>query len=96
MRVVGCPIGQGGPTLIPDRYLIDAFFQKEAKEIEELELRVGEAESALNDAVEAAQLALDYEPDEDESITMLGKIRLNSRMTYCGTYRPMRNSSSVR
>jgi type I restriction enzyme M protein len=57
------------PTLIPDRYLIDAFFQKEAKEIEELELRVGEAESVLNDAVEAAQLALDYEPDEDESIT---------------------------
>jgi type I restriction enzyme M protein len=57
------------PTLIPDHYLIDAFFQKEAKEIEELELLVGEAESALNDAVEAAQSALEYEPDEDESIT---------------------------
>jgi type I restriction enzyme M protein len=57
------------PSLIPDRYLIETFFEKEAKEIEELELRVGEAESALNDAVEAAQSTLDYEPDEDESIT---------------------------
>ncbi len=57
------------PTLIPDRYLIDAFFQKEAKEIEELEIGAGEAESALNDAVEAAQLALEYEGEEDENIT---------------------------
>ena len=57
------------PTLIPDRYLIDAFFQKEAEEIEELEIGAGEAESALNDAVEAAQLALEYEGEEDETIT---------------------------
>src|SRR5208282_4662490 len=57
------------PTLIPDRYLIDAFFRKEAKEIEELEIGVGEAESALDDAVEAAQLALEYEGEEDETIT---------------------------
>ncbi len=57
------------PTLIPDRYLIDAFFLKEAKEIEELEIGVGEAESVLNDAVEGAQLALEYEGEEDETIT---------------------------
>lgn len=57
------------PTLIPDRYLIDAFFKKEEKEIEDLEIQVGGAETALNDAVEAAQLALEYEAEEDETVT---------------------------
>ena len=57
------------PTLIPDRYLIEAFFQREAKEIEELEAGVGEKESALAEAVEAAQALLEYEAEEDESIT---------------------------
>jgi type I restriction enzyme M protein len=57
------------PTLIPDRYLIDAFFQKEAKEIEELEIGAGEADSVLNEAVDAAQSALEYESEEGEKIT---------------------------
>ncbi len=57
------------PTLIPDRYLIEAFFQKEAKEIEELEAGIGETESALDEAVEAAQALVEYELDEDESLT---------------------------
>lgn len=57
------------PTLIPDRYLIEAFFQREAKEIEDLEAGVGEKESALAEAVEAAQALLEYEAEEDESIT---------------------------
>lgn len=57
------------PTLIPDIYLIGAFFQKEGKEIEDLEAAVGEKESALGEAVEAAQALLEYEGEEDESIT---------------------------
>jgi type I restriction enzyme M protein len=57
------------PTLIPDRYLIEAFFQKEAGEIEQLEVSVGEKESALTETVEAAQALLEYEVEEDESIT---------------------------
>jgi type I restriction enzyme M protein len=57
------------PTLIPDRYLIEAFFQKEAREIEQLEASVGEKEAALAEAVEAAQELLEYEVEEDEKIT---------------------------
>jgi type I restriction enzyme M protein len=57
------------PTLIPDRYLIEAFFQKEAAAIEELEAGVAEKESTLAEAVEAAQVVLEYEADEEESIT---------------------------
>ncbi len=57
------------PALIPDRYLIETFFQKEAKEIADLEAAIGEKESALAEAVEAAQALLEYEAEEDESIT---------------------------
>ena len=57
------------PTLIPDSYIIEAFFKKEAKEIEELDAAIGEKESELAEAVEAAQALLEYEAEEDESIT---------------------------
>ena len=63
-------IAQNGwsPTLIPDRYLIAAFFQPEADEIAGLESSIGEAEAALAEAVEAAQAMLEYEADEDETV----------------------------
>jgi type I restriction enzyme M protein len=57
------------PTLIPDSYLIAAFFKKEAKEIEDLEAAVGEKESALAEAVESAQALMEYEAEEDEKFT---------------------------
>ena len=53
------------PSLIPDSYLIRAFFQGEVKTIEELESRQGEAETQLNEAVEAVE----YEAGEDEEVT---------------------------
>jgi type I restriction enzyme M protein len=53
--------------LEPD--LIEAFFQKEAKEIEDLEAAVGETEAVLEEAVEAAQALMEYEAEEDEKIT---------------------------
>jgi type I restriction enzyme M protein len=56
-------------TLIPDSYLIAAFFQKEATEIEAVEVKIGEAQSELAEAVEAAQEVAAYEPDEDETVT---------------------------
>ena len=40
------------PMFIPDRYLIEAFFQKEAKEIEDLEAAIGEKESTLTNTSE--------------------------------------------
>ena len=56
-------------TLIPDDYLIPAFFQAEAAAVEALEAQISEAQSELAEAVEAAQEAAAYEPDEDEKVT---------------------------
>lgn len=56
-------------TLIPDSYLIAAFFQAEADAIEALEGKLSEKQSELAEAVEAAQEAAAYEPEEDESVT---------------------------
>jgi len=53
------------PTLIPDSYLIEAFFQAEIKAIEGLEGRHSEAEAHLSEAVEAVE----YEAGEDEDVT---------------------------
>ena len=56
-------------TLIPDDYLIAAFFQSEANAIEELETRINELQTELAEAVETAQEVAAYEPDEDEKVT---------------------------
>lgn len=56
-------------TLIPDDYLIAAFFKAEAEAIEAVEARSGEAQSELAEAVETAQEVVPYEPDEDETVT---------------------------
>lgn len=56
-------------ALIPDEYLIPKYFSTEAAEIEKLEAKIGEAQSDLTEAVEAAQEAATYEPEEDETVT---------------------------
>ncbi len=56
-------------TLIPDEYLIAAFFQSDADAIEELETRINELQTELAEAVETAQEVAAYEPNEDEKIT---------------------------
>ena len=56
-------------TLIPDDYLIAAFFQSEADAIEELETRINELQTELAEAVETAQEVAAYEPDEEEKVT---------------------------
>ena len=56
-------------TLIPDDYLIAAFFQAEADAIEALEAKISEAQSELAEAVETAQEVAAYEPEEDETVT---------------------------
>ena len=56
-------------TLIPDDYLIAAFFQDEANAIEELETRINELQTELAEAVETAQEVAAYEPDEEEKVT---------------------------
>ena len=56
-------------SLIPDHYLIRAFFQAEADEIESLEASIGQAQGELAEALESAQEVAAYEPDEDEKVT---------------------------
>ena len=56
-------------ALIPDGYLIAAFFQSYADAIEKLEARIGELQSELAEAVETAQEVAAYEPDENEKVT---------------------------
>ncbi len=56
-------------TLIPDAYLVAAFFQAEADAIDALEAKISEAQGELAEAVEAAQEVAAYEPDEDETVT---------------------------
>ena len=56
-------------TLIPDDYLIAAFFQSEAEAIETLEAQISEVQSELVEAVETAQEVAGYEPEEDEKVT---------------------------
>ena len=54
---------------IPDDYLIRAFFQAEADEIESLEAGIIQAQGELAEAVETAREVAAYEPDEDEKVT---------------------------
>lgn len=56
-------------SLVPDDYLIAAFFQAEADEVETLEAQISEAQSELAEAVEAAQEVAAYEPEENQSVT---------------------------
>ena len=53
-------------TLIPDDYLIAAYYQAEADEIETLEAKISEAQSELAEAVENAAEVANFEPDEAE------------------------------
>ena len=56
-------------SLIPDEYLIAAFFQTEADAIETLEVKISANQSELAEAVETAQEVAAYEPEEDETVT---------------------------
>lgn len=53
-------------SLIPDAYLIAAFFQKDADAIEALEATIAEAQAELDEAVEAAVEVAGWEPEGDE------------------------------
>ena len=55
-------------SLIPDSYLIAAYFQTEADGLTLLEAKLSEAQGELAEAVEAAQEAVAYEPEEDETV----------------------------
>ena len=59
-------------TLIPDEYLIAAFFQSDTDAIEELEAHISELQTELAEAVKTAQEVASYEPEEDKTVTAPG------------------------
>ncbi len=66
------------PTLIPDPYLVRRFFQSEADALDALTAKLGESEAALAEAVEAARVAAEYEPDtegDDEGVLTASEMR---------------------
>lgn len=56
-------------TLIPEPMVVDCFFAAEREAIAAREQSIAEAEAELAEAVEAAQAVLEYEPDEEETVT---------------------------
>ena len=56
-------------SLIPDDYLVAAFFQVEANEIETLEAQISEVQGELAEALETAQEVAAYEPEEGEAVS---------------------------
>ncbi len=55
-------------TLIPDAYLLVAFFKKETAEIETQAATISQAESNLTEVLEAAADSAAYEPDEGQTV----------------------------
>lgn len=56
-------------SLIPDAYLIAAFFQQDADAIDALEEKIAEAQAELDEAVETAVEVAAWEPEGDEKAT---------------------------
>jgi type I restriction enzyme M protein len=56
-------------SLVPDEYLLAAYFQAERDELEGLESQIAEAQSELGEAVETAVEVAGYEPEENEKVT---------------------------
>lgn len=62
-------------TLIPDEYLIEAYFQDLAKKIEDKEIELADAENQLSEKVESILELLEYEADEEE-----GEVKLTPKL----------------
>jgi type I restriction enzyme M protein len=62
-------------TLIPDEYLVEAYFSELADSIEENEIALAELENQLAEKVEAILENLEYEADEEE-----GEVKLTAKL----------------
>lgn len=64
------------PSLIPDEYILKAFFQKEQAEIETLEARTVELQTELDEALAAVELDVENEENEEgESAPSAGEVK---------------------
>lgn len=57
------------PTLIPEPLVVNRFFSVESEALAEQDKQILEAESLVADAVENARMVLEYEPEEDETVS---------------------------
>lgn len=62
-------------SLIPDEYLIEAYFQELANQIEEKEIELADAENQLSEKVESILEFLEYEAEEEE-----GEVKLTPKL----------------
>ena len=63
------------PSLIPDEYILGAFFQKEQAEIEALESRVAELQAELDEALAAVELDAEDESEETDSAPSAAEVK---------------------
>lgn len=64
------------PSLIPDEYILNAFFQEEQADIEALEARVAELQAELDEALAAVNLDAENEENEEgESTPSAGELK---------------------
>ncbi len=57
------------PSLIPDKYLIEQFFENEKNEIENLEIELSKKETELEQLIEETAELVEYQTDENEKLT---------------------------
>jgi type I restriction enzyme M protein len=62
-------------SLIPDEYILNAFFKKEQAEIEALENRVVELEAELDETLAAVELVAEDESEEAESAPSAAEVK---------------------
>ncbi|NPV75964.1 MAG: type I restriction-modification system subunit M [Anaerolineae bacterium] len=62
-------------NLIPDEYILKAFFQTEQAEIEALETRVAELQAELDEALAAVELDAENESEESDSAPSAAEVK---------------------
>ena len=63
------------PSLIPDEYILNAFFRHELAEIESLENRVGDLEAELKEVLAGVELEDESEMEEEDSTPNAGEVK---------------------
>lgn len=63
------------PSLIPDEYILNAFFEHEQAEIETLEIRIGDLEAELEEVLAEVELEDESERDEEDSTPNAGEVK---------------------
>lgn len=83
-------------SLIPDEYLLVAYFQAERDELESLEAQIAEAQSELGEAVETAVEVTSYESEENENEKVTASVIKKELKSLIGDLRGSSSPSALR